>query len=156
MLLSLPLGAVPRVSSYPITIAMLSFAMFVTAGFPIAALAYATQHYSTMYSGLITGVGSGSWSAVVALVMPVVGRLFDLHRYNAAFTLATLLPIAGYVVWRTFRIGSSSRCSLILGRHHEIASRAFLPRELSLDAVQKLTVLQPAVAIAPDPLATGC
>ena len=100
MLLSLPLVAVPRISSYPITIAMLSFAMFVTAGFPIGALAYATQHYSTMYSGWITGVGSGSWSAVVALGMPVVGRLFDLHRYNAAFALATLLPVTGYVVWR--------------------------------------------------------
>jgi len=106
MLLSLPLAAVPHIGSFRITIAMLSLAMFVTAGFPIGALAYATRHYSTAHSGFITGVGSGSWSAVVALFMPVVGRLFDLHRYNAAFALATLLPVAGYVVWRTLHCGT--------------------------------------------------
>jgi hypothetical protein len=40
-------------------------------------------------------VGAGSWSLVVALVMPGVGRLFDLHRYDAAFLIAALFPIAG-------------------------------------------------------------
>jgi hypothetical protein len=31
--------------------------------------------------------------------MPVMGRLFDLHRYGVAFGMATLLPIAGYTLW---------------------------------------------------------
>ncbi|MBV9675474.1 MAG: hypothetical protein JO185_04015, partial [Acidobacteriaceae bacterium] len=64
-----------------------------------SALAYGIRQYSTAHSGLIAGIGSGTWSAVVALFMPVVGRLFDLHRYDAAFALATLLPVAGYVSW---------------------------------------------------------
>ena len=106
MLLSLPLAAVPHIGSYWITVAMLSLAMFVVAGFVTSALAYATWHYSIMHSGFLAGVGSGTWSAVVALIMPVVGRLFDLHRYNAAFALATLLPVAGYVVWRTLHSGT--------------------------------------------------
>ena len=106
MLLSLPLAAVPHIGSYRITIAMLFLAMFVVAGFVTSALAYATWHYSIVHSGLLAGVGSGTWSAVVALFMPVVGRLFDLHRYNAAFALATLLPVAGYVVWRTLHSGT--------------------------------------------------
>jgi hypothetical protein len=37
---------------------------------------------------------------VVAVVMPGIGRLFDLHLYDAAFGLAALFPIAGFVVWR--------------------------------------------------------
>jgi ACS family hexuronate transporter-like MFS transporter len=95
MLLSLPLAAVPHIGSYPITIAMLSLAMFVTGGGTVSILAYGTRVYSTGHSGFLAGLLSGSWSAVVALLMPLVGRLFDLHRYNAAFALATLLPVAG-------------------------------------------------------------
>jgi sugar phosphate permease len=100
MLLILPLATVPHIRSYWIVVAMLSLAMFVVAGFVTSALAFATGHYSIAHSGLLAGVGSGTCSAVVALVMPVVGTLFDLHRYNSAFALATLLPVAGYVTWR--------------------------------------------------------
>jgi ACS family hexuronate transporter-like MFS transporter len=100
MVLSLPLAAVPRVGSYPITLGMLSFAMFVTGGFGIGSLAYAARHYSMNHSGLIVGLGSGSWSAVVALQMPLVGKLFDLHWYGGAFALATLFPVIGYGLWR--------------------------------------------------------
>jgi hypothetical protein len=31
--------------------------------------------------------------------MPVFGRLFDLHRSDAAFVLAALFPVIGYVAW---------------------------------------------------------
>lgn len=102
MLLSLPLAALPRVGSYPLVLALLFFGMFVVSGFTIGALAYAARQYSTGHSGLITGLGSGTWSIVVALEMPVAGRLFDLHRYDAAFALAALLPVAGYALWRAF------------------------------------------------------
>jgi len=98
--LTLPIAAVPHISSYPVTLALLFFAMFVASGFGIGAQAYATRHYSTNHAGLITGLGSGSWSAVVALEMPLVGRLFDLRWYGAAFALATLIPVMGYALWR--------------------------------------------------------
>ena len=42
--------------------------------FVIGSVAYATAVYSTRYSGLISGIGAGSWSAWVALVMPVLTR----------------------------------------------------------------------------------
>jgi hypothetical protein len=32
--------------------------------------------------------------------MPFIGRLFDLHRYSAAFEIAALFPVAGYCLWR--------------------------------------------------------
>ena len=99
MLLSTPLAFVPLTQSYPLTLALLSFAMFVAAGGVSSAFAYAARHYSMAHSGFIAGVGSGTWSACVALLMPVVGRLFDLRWYNVAFGLATLLPLVGYALW---------------------------------------------------------
>ncbi len=100
MWLSIPLALIPRIQSFPLALALMFFAMFVTSGFIIGAVAYATSYYSMRHSGLIAGIGAGSWSAVVALVMPAVGKLFDLRNYDAAFELAALFPIAGYLVWR--------------------------------------------------------
>jgi nitrate reductase NapE component len=66
-LLILPLAAIPYVNSFPITMAMFSLAMFVAPGPTVGAIAYAGKHYSTSQSGLIAGLCSGAWSAVVAL-----------------------------------------------------------------------------------------
>jgi ACS family hexuronate transporter-like MFS transporter len=82
MLLSLPLAAAPLATPLPTLMTQLFFAMFVAAGFVIVA-----------------GAGAGSWSAVVALVMPVFGRLFDEQRFEAAFALAAAFPVAGYALW---------------------------------------------------------
>jgi hypothetical protein len=38
------------------------------------------------------------------LVMPIFGRLFDQGRYDAAFALATVFPVLGYVGWRTLNV----------------------------------------------------
>jgi ACS family hexuronate transporter-like MFS transporter len=108
MLLSMPLAAIPYVSSYGATLAMMFFAMFITSGFIIGAVAYATRHFSIDHAGFIAGLGAGSWSLVVALAMPGVGRLFDLHRYDAAFLMAALFPIAGWAVWTVLSRGRES------------------------------------------------
>jgi ACS family hexuronate transporter-like MFS transporter len=99
MVLSTPVAAIPYVPSYGLTLAMMFFAMFVTSGFIIGAVAYATRHFSIDHAGFIAGLGAGSWSLVIALVMPGVGRLFDLHRYDVAFLVAALFPIAGCTAW---------------------------------------------------------
>ncbi len=100
MWLSLPLAAIPHIDSFAAVMAILFFAMFISSGFIIAPVAYATSAFSARHSGLIAGVGAGSWSAVVAVAMPGMGKLFDLQLYNAAFLMAALFPIAGYVAWR--------------------------------------------------------
>ncbi len=97
--LSVPLALIPEVHSYGLTLAMMFFAMFITAGFIIGAVAYGTHHFSTDHAGFIAGLGAGSWSLAVALAMPWVGRLFDLHRYGEAFALAALFPVAGCAAW---------------------------------------------------------
>jgi len=97
--LSVPLALAPLFPSLLATLAFLFFAMFIAASFVIGSVAYATAVYSTRYSGLISGIGAGSWSAWVALVMPWIGRLFDLHDYGAAFVLAGVAPLVGFALW---------------------------------------------------------
>jgi ACS family hexuronate transporter-like MFS transporter len=99
-LLSLPLAAAPRAPSVALLMSAMFFAMFVAAGFVILSIAYATGVFSASYAGLIAGTGAGSWSAVVALAMPIFGRLFDTRRFDVAFLLAAAFPVAGFLLWR--------------------------------------------------------
>ena len=87
-LLSLPLAAPIAFPGLAVALAAFSLATFVAAGFIIVGLAYAARVFSTRDAGLIAGIGAGSWSAVVALLMPWFGRLFDHHAYALAFALA--------------------------------------------------------------------
>ncbi len=103
MALSLPLAFAPRLTWLPALMFELFFAMFVASGFVILSIADANAVFSADHSGLIAGLGAGSWSAAVALVMPVFGRLFDQQRYDTAFGLAAVFPIAGYGLWRALR-----------------------------------------------------
>ena len=97
--LSFSLALIPRLNSFPATMALFAFTVFLSAGFIIGSLAYANHHYSTQHAGLIAGLGAGSWSALVAVVMPGIGRLFDLHLYGTAFIAASLFPLAGTLLW---------------------------------------------------------
>lgn len=108
MLLSLPLCAGPFCSSVPILMGVLFFSMFVAAGYIILSVAYATSVFSGRHSGFLAGLGAGSWSALVALVMPYFGRLFDRHDYGGAFLLAALFPVVGTLLWWALEARSQS------------------------------------------------
>jgi len=97
--LSLPLALVPWVRSFPLALFQMFVAMFLAGGFIILTISYATHLYSAAHSGLIAGLGAGAWSAAVAVVMPVFGRLIDRGRWDAAFLLAAVLPPAGWLLW---------------------------------------------------------
>jgi ACS family hexuronate transporter-like MFS transporter len=100
MLLSLPLAATGWSKSFPLVMAHLFFAMFVAAAFQILPLIYGTEVFSRDYAGYLGGVASGSYGAGLAVLMPLFGRLFDLHQYNLAFGLASVCPVLGYLCWR--------------------------------------------------------
>jgi ACS family hexuronate transporter-like MFS transporter len=104
--LSLPLALVPYGGDAGGVLAALFFAMFVASGFVITGLSLAGRTFSPAHSGFIAGLGAGSWSAVVAVLMPLFGRLFDRHAYGAAFAVAAALPCLGAFGWRLL---SSSR-----------------------------------------------
>ena len=97
--LSLPLAAVPWMSSTALVLLAMFFATFVIVGFVVPSLKYATHVYSTSRSGLIAGIGAGSYGAIVAVTMPLFGRLFDMRRYDLAFAIAAVLPAIGYAGW---------------------------------------------------------
>jgi ACS family hexuronate transporter-like MFS transporter len=97
--LNLAFAAVPWLPNVAAVLCGMFVAMFVASGFLVLSVAYATHVYSADHAGLIAGAGAGSWSAVVAVAMPLFGRLFDLHRYTAAFLIATAIPTAGYFGW---------------------------------------------------------
>lgn len=97
--LSAPLALAPAIPSVGAVLALFVLATFAASGFVIAGLTYAARAFSTRDAGLIAGAGAGSWSAVVALVMPGFGRLFDRHDYEAAFGLSAAAPALGLVLW---------------------------------------------------------
>jgi hypothetical protein len=76
--------------------------MVIAAGFIIVAVSYATHVYSTASSGLIAGLGAGTWSAGVAVASPLYGHFFDHQQFPIAFLLAALLPWAGTLLWFVF------------------------------------------------------
>jgi ACS family hexuronate transporter-like MFS transporter len=98
-LLSLPLAATRAFPGIAFAISLFVLATFAAAGFVIVGLAYAARVFSMRDAGLIAGIGAGSWSAFVALLMPAFGRLFDLHAYGTAFALATAVPVMGLFAW---------------------------------------------------------
>jgi hypothetical protein len=48
---------------------------------------------------MVAGIGAGSWSATVALILPWLGLLFDQKRYSAAFMFVGLVPLTGLLIW---------------------------------------------------------
>lgn len=99
MILSLPLAAVPFTSYFPLAMFEMFFAMFIASGFVISSVSYATTAFGLQDSGFLAGLGAGSWSALVAVIMPVAGRLFDQQNYAAAFLITALFPFAGCALW---------------------------------------------------------
>jgi ACS family hexuronate transporter-like MFS transporter len=99
MWLSLPLIAAPYVSSLPLLMFQFFFAMFVTSGFIIPSITHATRIVPAASTSLVAGLSAGSFSLLTAMTAPVFGRLFDQHRYEAAFLLAAVFPVMGYWIW---------------------------------------------------------
>jgi protein-S-isoprenylcysteine O-methyltransferase Ste14 len=55
--------------------------------------------YPPDQTALAAGVGSGAWSAVLVVLLPIYGRWFDFKWYGAVFVTMSLLPTAGTALW---------------------------------------------------------
>lgn len=111
-LMSLPLALNPHLPSRGMVMFELFYSMFVTGGWMILPLVYGTRVFSKSDSALIAGLAAGAWSAVVAVLMPVFGRLFDQRRFDMAFTIAAVIPIAGYAMWRWGHLGAAKSATV--------------------------------------------
>ena len=74
--------------------------MFSCAGLVVLSVAYVSNECPSSQAGLLAGLGAGSWGAVVAIMMPFFGRMFDHAQFALAFQIAALFPLAGYALWR--------------------------------------------------------
>jgi ACS family hexuronate transporter-like MFS transporter len=97
--LVLPLAAVHFFNSAPIAIALLTFALFASGGLVVVTLRTGALAYPQDQRSMAAGIASSSFSAAVALTLPVCGNLFDRHLYSVAYALVSVLPIIGATIW---------------------------------------------------------
>jgi ACS family hexuronate transporter-like MFS transporter len=106
--LSATFGLAPYAGSVAVTMALMSLSIFACGGFQMVALKVGSFAYPREQAALMTGIASGSWSLVNALVAPVIGWLFDQERWAEAFWLVALLPTVGIAVWALLTRDQSS------------------------------------------------
>ena len=97
--LVLPLSTVHWFNSAPIAIAVLTFSLFAAGGLVVITLRTGALAYPSDQRSMAAGIGSSSFSAAVAITLPICGMLFDRHLYSQAFTMIAFLPIVGTAIW---------------------------------------------------------
>jgi len=107
-LLALPLASTAMISSLWAVMALLTLTMFAAGGVVVVALRYGSNAFPGR-SGVIAGIGAASWSALVAGVMPAIGRFFDHGEYSNAFWLVAVFPIIGLFGWRLLAFSHSAK-----------------------------------------------
>jgi MFS transporter, ACS family, aldohexuronate transporter len=97
--LALIASVVTRMTSWVAALALFSWGMFIAVGFIVLSLHVAARAYPRDETGKVAGIGSGAWSAVVALLLLAYGPLFDRQEYAAVFVSLSLVPILGTALW---------------------------------------------------------
>jgi ACS family hexuronate transporter-like MFS transporter len=108
---ALAFGFTTWTSSVTIAILLISWAAFIGGGFQMVALKVGSYAFPREQAAMMSGIASGSWSLVNAILSPVIGRLFDQQRYEEAFWLVAVCPAAGIAAW------------LVLSRQSTVDSR---------------------------------
>ena len=98
-ILALPTALVTKINSWPIVLALFFWATFIADGFVVLSLRVGSHLYPRDQTAMVGGIGSGSWSAVLAVILPVWGRWFDQKWYSAVFVTAALMPVIGTLLW---------------------------------------------------------
>ncbi len=97
--LALPVALVTQTNSLAIVLALLFWATFVADGFVVTSLRVGMRIYPSDRTAMVAGIGSGSWSAVQAVVLPIYGRWVDLQWFGVIFLTMSLLPVVGTALW---------------------------------------------------------
>jgi MFS transporter, ACS family, hexuronate transporter len=98
-ILGLPLIAVPEFTKSAVVLALMFWAMFISSGFVVVSLRTSAMVFPKEQAGLVAGIGAGSWSALVAMVLPSLGHMFDMQHYANAFLFAGIVPVIGAFCW---------------------------------------------------------
>ena len=97
--LILPLALVTATHSIVAVFALFFWGLFIGVGFITISLHVAARAYPRERTGMVAGIGSGAWGAVLALVLLAYGPWFDWKWYAATFITLTLIPILGTAIW---------------------------------------------------------
>ena len=97
--LCVPLATITWYHNATLAIALLTFTMFASGGLVVVTLRTGALAYAANQKSMAAGIASSSFSAGVAILLPVCGKFFDAHNYSAAFTLVAALPLAGTLIW---------------------------------------------------------
>ena len=98
-ILSLPVALMTLTSSWVVAVALFFWSTFIADGFVVFSLRVGALIFPRNQTALVAGIGSGSWGAVQAIILPVYGRWFDLHWYTATFVSMSILPVVGTLLW---------------------------------------------------------
>ena len=98
-ILALIPSAVTKTTSWITALALFSLAMFIAGAFIVVSLHLSARAYPREKTGMVAGIGSGAWSAVVAILLVIYGRWFDRQMYTAIFVSLSLVPILGTILW---------------------------------------------------------
>jgi len=101
--------AVHQFGSAPIAIALLTSSLFAAGGLVVVTLRTGALAYPHDQRSMAAGIASSSFSAAVAITLPICGHLFDRQLYTAAFALVALLPLAGTIIWWLFPVRPAER-----------------------------------------------
>jgi len=97
--LVLPLAAVHLFHSAAAAVALLTFSLFASGGLVVVTLRTGALAYPHDQRSMAAGIASSSFSAAVALTLPICGHLFDRQLYTPAFALVAVLPLIGAAIW---------------------------------------------------------
>ena len=95
---ALALGATTWTDSVAIAVFLNCWAIFIAGGFQMVALKVGLNAFRGE-PAMMSGIASGSWALANALIIPVLGRLFDAGRYDIAFWLIAIGPLVGMLAW---------------------------------------------------------
>jgi ACS family hexuronate transporter-like MFS transporter len=98
-LMNLPLAAATWTSSVPVVVLLFFWAMFIASGFVVISLRTGARMYPSGQMSMVAGLAAGSWSALVALMLPVLGGWFDQKLYTRTFVFVSIMPMVGILGW---------------------------------------------------------
>jgi ACS family hexuronate transporter-like MFS transporter len=97
--LALPVAFVTLFHSWQVAVGFFLWAMFIGDGFIVMGLHVGARVFSKDQAGMAAGIGGGSWSMVLAVILPVYGRWIDARLYLPIFVTMSLLPLLGTLIF---------------------------------------------------------
>ena len=87
------------IHNMPAAIAMMTITQFASGGLVVVTLRTGALNYGAGQRSMTAGIASSSYSAAVAILSPICGRMFDMHHYDRALIVVGLLPLVGTLIW---------------------------------------------------------